>query len=95
MRKRQRFDPLQEEEGVERADRRPDVALALHAGLDDVGDVGAEILDVEDVGKDQSVVARIGLGEAGELARCFPVERPAVDDDAADRRAVTAEELRQ
>src|SRR5688572_4830866 len=77
----QSFDPLQEEERVERAERRPDVALTLHSSLDDVGDVGAKVLDIEDVSKNQSVIARIGLGEAGELTRRFPVERSAIDDD--------------
>ena len=32
---RQRLQPLDEEERVERADRRPDVAQQLHAHLDD------------------------------------------------------------
>ena len=40
----------------------------------------------------EAVIAGIGLGEARELAR-REVERAAVDDHAADRRAVTADEL--
>ena len=41
----------------------------------------------------EAVVARVGLGEAGEAAGRAEVELPAVDDRPADRRAVAAEEL--
>ena len=42
-----------------------------------------------------AVVARVGRGEAGELRRCVQSNVAAVDDDAADRRAVAAEVLRR
>lgn len=40
------------------------------------------------------MVARVRLDELRELARGNPVELAAVDDDAAERRAVAADELR-
>ena len=79
--------PWRNEERVERRDRRADVAQQLHAGLDDVG-AGAERRPVG-----EAVVARVGLGEAREPAARREVERAAVDDHAADRRAVAADEL--
>ena len=68
-----------------------DVALVLEARLEDV------LRGPQRVGQlreDEAVVARVGLGEAGEPTARDVVERAAVDDDAADRRAVTADELR-
>jgi hypothetical protein len=70
------------------------VAQQLEAHLENVGDVGAaggrEAL--ERLPMHEAVVARVGLGEAGEPAAA-PVEIAAVDDDAADRRAVAADVL--
>ena len=54
---RQCLQPLQEHEGIERAHRGADIAQELNAQLDDVGDVGAEVLGGEDVAVDQAVVA--------------------------------------
>ena len=56
----ERLDPLQDQEGVERRDRRADVAEQLHPRLDRVG-AGAERRPVR-----QTVIARVRLGEAGE-----------------------------
>ena len=88
----QRLEPLDEQERVERRDRRPDVALVLEPCLQDV------LRGTQRLGQlreDQPVVRRIGFGEVGEPATRDVVELPAVDDDAADRRAVSADELRR
>ena len=53
-----------------------------------MNDAGAEVGPVA-----QAVVARVGLGEAREPTAGGVVERAAVDDRAADRRAVAADEL--
>ena len=42
----------------------------------------------------ESVIARVRLGELGELA-VGPIEFARIDNDAADAVAVPAEELRQ
>ena len=39
------------------------------------------------------MVARVGLGDFGVLATCLPIEVTAVDDYAAERGAVSADEL--
>ena len=85
----QRFQPLQEQERVERAHRRAEVAQQLRAGLEDVG----ELHRAERLEELHAVIARVGLGQFGELA-VAPGEVPLLDDDAADRRAVPADELR-
>ncbi len=87
---RERLESLDEEERVERRDRRADVSLVLEAGLQDVLR-GAERLG--ELREDRAVVARVGLGEVGEAPTARVVELPPVDDDPADRRAVTADEL--
>ena len=63
---RQRLDALDDEERVERGDRRAEVAQQLHAGLE--RERGrAEVL------VDHAVVRRVGRGEAGVLP-AGPVE---------------------
>ena len=86
---RQRLEALEEQERVERAERGADVAEPLDAQLEDEREV-AEGLAVDD-----AVVRRIRVGELREAARRRPVEVAAVDDDAADRRAVAADPLRR
>ncbi len=87
---RQRLDALQEEERVERRERGARVAQQHRAHAADVGG------RAERVAPDDAVVARVGLGQPGEaLLVRDPVELPGVDDDAADRRAVAADELRE
>ena len=54
------------------------------------GDVGGRPYGV---GKNDPVVAVIGLGELRELAGSLPVELAGVHDDAADGRSVSADEL--
>ena len=88
---RQRLDALDEQPGALRGDRGAEVAQQLHAGLDDVGEAVADRGRVAG-----AVVRRVGHGEAGELVDVLgPLERAAVDDDAADDGAVAAEELRR
>ena len=85
---RERLEALEEEERVERAQRRTDVAQALDAELEDERE-RPERLRVAD-----AVVARIGLDEVGlEALAGGPVELAAVDDDAADRGPVAADPL--
>ena len=88
----QRLQALEEQERVERRDRGADVALVLQAALR-MYSRGPQL--VGQLREHEAVVARVGLGEAGEAAARRVVERAAVDDDAADRRAVTADELRR
>ena len=87
---RQRLEALQEEERVERAERGADVAQALDAQLEDEREVaeGGRVAD--------AVVRRIRVDEVLlEPLAGGPVERAAVDDDAADRGAVAADPLRR
>ena len=73
-------------------DRGADVALVLQPRLEDVLRGPQRLGQLRE---HEAVVARVGLGEAGEAAAADVVELAAVDDDAADRRAVTADELRR
>ena len=85
----QRFDALDERECAVRGERCAGVAQQLDAGLDDVRDAVAENRRVA-----RTVVRRVGLGQTGELVDVLrPRELSAVDDDAGDDRAVSAEEL--
>lgn len=84
----QRLQPLKQQEDVERTDRGAGVPQPLHARFRDIGQF-AELLV-----KPDSVVAFVGLGEAGELA-VAPIEPPAVHDQAADGGAVPADVLRR
>ena len=81
--------PWMSSQALVRRDRRAEVAQQLHARLDDVREAVADRGGVA-----RAVVRRVGLGEAGELLDVLrPLEPAAVDDDAADDRAVAAEEL--
>ena len=86
---RQRLDPVEDQEGVERRQRRPEVAQAEHAA----GDGEAEI--AEGLGEHHAVVFRPRRREHGIARVAEPIERAAIDDDAAHRIAVAAEELRR
>ena len=65
---RQGLQPLQEQEGVEGAHRRAEIAQQGHARLDDIGD-GSERLD--GLGPDRAVIAGIGRIERGKRSACF------------------------
>ena len=87
---RQRLDALQEQERVERRERGAGVAQQHGAHAADVGG------GPERVAPDDAVVARVGLRQARVAVGVRgPVEGAGVDDGAADRRAVAADELRQ
>src|SRR3546814_1245138 len=88
---RQRLQPLQEQEGVEGAERVAEVALQRDARLEDVGDRPERL---HRLGPHRAVVARIGLVQHREaLGVLLPVVGAAVDDEAADRVAVAADVL--
>ena len=84
-----RLNALQQEERIKRRDRRARVAQKERTQID--GESGSA--DVLREGK--AMVARVRLDEPREAPRCRPVELAAVDDDAAERRAVSADELRR
>ena len=83
----ERLEAVDEVECVRRRDGRARVAQNERAEVDDEGD------RAERIGKAQPVVARVRLGDVREPSRRLPVEPAAVDDDAAERRAVSADEL--
>ena len=83
----QRLGALQQQEGIERRQAGAGIAQALHPRLED------ERERPERLGVGDAVIRRIGLGEILEAAGGLPVELARVDDDAADRGAVPADEL--
>ena len=86
---RQGLDPLQREEGVEGRERRAEIAQQGRARLDDIGD-GPERLDR--LHPDRAVIARVRRIERRlALGELLPIEIAAVDDGAADRRAMAAD----
>ena len=84
---RKRFQPLQQQEGVEGRYASAGVSQQLHTGFCDVGQRAQRF------GVLQAVVAGVRLGEGGELAARCPVKLASVHDDAANGRAVAAYEL--
>ena len=83
----QRLDALDDVERVGRAHAGAEVAQALDAGAHDEGQ------RAEFVGEVDAVIAGVGLGQGREQIAAVPVELAAVDQRAADRDAVAAEEL--
>ena len=86
---RQRLDALQQQERIERRNRRARVAQQQRTQIDDKRRRANVFREA------QAVVADVLRDEPRELARRRPVEFAAVDDDAAERRAVAADELRR
>ncbi|MFM1943842.1 MAG: hypothetical protein RI897_2824 [Verrucomicrobiota bacterium] len=84
------FESLEELERVEGAEGHAGVAQPLDAEFDDEGDISEAGEVAEDVPEFQAMVAGIGFGEFGELAIAV-VEFTAVDHDATDGGAVTAD----
>lgn len=84
---RKRFESLQQQEGIERTEGRS--RIAQQGGADAYGKGGGS----GGLAEAETVVAGIRLGELREFARCLPVERTPVDDDTAQRSAVSADEL--
>ncbi len=85
----QRLDPGEDEEGVERRDGRPEIAQAEHATGDGEGEIA------EGLGERDAVIARRGGRQRRIPPALEPIEGAAIDDRAADRVAVAAEELSQ
>ena len=83
---RQRLHALEQQERAVRRERGADVAQLLGAQL------GEEAVLVEVAPPRQPAVGRDGLGHRREAA-VAPVEPPRLDDHAAERGAVAAEEL--
>ena len=88
--KRQGLEPLNKQKRVERRDGRAEIPQQSDARLDDVGEVAQRSERLHEV---EPVIALVRAGNQRELS-ARPVELAAVDDDAADRRAVPADELR-
>src|ERR671910_349587 len=83
---RQRLEPLQEEEAVERAQRRAVVPEHLDARLQDKREFSKSGVYLE------PMVRGVGLGEPGE-ATVIPGEAAAVNDHSSYRGPVAADEL--
>ena len=84
---RQRLGALQQNPCVERRDASAFVAQQNGAH------VGRECSRAYGFGEAHAMVARVGFGDFGVLAARFPVEVAAVDDHAAERATVAADEL--
>ena len=85
----QRLKPVDEVERTLRCDCRARVAQ------DESADIDNECDGVERIDEAHAVIARVRVGEVREASRCLPVKLSAVDDHAAEARAVSAEELRR
>src|SRR3974390_968090 len=86
---RERFEPLDELEGVERTHSRAEVAEQDYPRAYDVGDRAERL---PGLGPNRAVIARVGAVQRGEaLFVSGPVEVAAIDNDAADRSPMTAD----
>jgi len=83
---RKRFDTLQQQECVERGNGSTFVSEENRTHVDGVGSSAG--------GHKRETVARVLFGELRELAALGPVELTAIHNNAAESRAVTADELR-
>ena len=84
---RQGLHALEEQERVEGRDGGAGIPQ------EDGTDVGDKGCGADCVGKGDAVVTRVRVGDLREFARGFPVKFAGLDDDAAEGRAVAAEEL--
>ena len=89
---RQRLQPLQEQERVERTEARPDVAQQLHPRLDDERHVAQAGEVAEHLPELQPMIARVRLRELRELA-VVPLELARIHNHPANRGAVAADIL--
>ena len=85
--KGQGLHSLEQQKGIEGGNRCPGVPQKDSADVSDKGGGAGSIH------KADSVVAGVGGGDGGVLARGFPVKFTAVHDDAAQSGAVTADEF--
>ena len=79
----------QDQEGIEGRDRRPEIAQAEHAAGDGEGEIAERLVQHD------AAIFGPRLRQHRIVAGFRPVERAAVDDDAAHRIAVAADELGQ
>ena len=86
---RQRFQAGQDQEGVEGRDRRAEIAQAEHARGNGEGEIAEGLMQHD------AAIFGARLRQHRIFAGFRPVEGAAVDDDAADRIAVAADEFRQ
>ena len=89
---RQCLQPLEKEERIERTERRPEIPKIEHPQSEGQGNVAQPGKILERVPENKAVVARVRLGIVREFA-VPPVELAAVDNDAADGCAVSANEF--
>ncbi len=80
------FQSLQEQPGVHRRLARADIAQDLHAGFQDKRGRAETCIR-------QAMITRVWLGEIAEATAPCPIEIAAINDHAADARAVPADEL--
>src|SRR5258705_6790116 len=85
----QRLSTLQQQERIEGRQASPRIAEPLNTRLKSECQ-GTERLRIRD-----SVIRRIGAGEVWKATRCLPIKTARVNNDAADRSAVSADELRR
>ena len=83
------FHALQEQEGIEGRNRRACVAQENRA------DIGDERRRADRIREGHAMVARIRISNRRIMPARLPVELAGIDNDAAERRAVTADELRR
>ena len=86
---RQGLDAREDHEGIERRQRRSEVAQAEHTAGDRKGEIAEGLLDLD------AVIFRAGLAQHRIFAILRPVEGAGIDDDAGDRVAVAAQKLRR
>ena len=86
---RQRLDAGEDQERVERRDRRADIAQRQHPAGDGEGKVAERLVQHD------AMIFRPRLAQHRIAPLARPVERAAVDDHAADRIAVAAEKFGQ
>ena len=89
---RQRFDSLQQQKRVERADGRAEIAETFHAGAHDELNVAKWPAHAKHVAENQAMITRRWLAELRVFA-IAPVVVAAIDNHPADARAVSANPL--
>ena len=82
----ERFQPLQKEKSVKGTERRARIPQKRRPHFYDIREIARGVC------KYRPVIGGIGEGKRGEIA-VVPIELAAVHHDAAERRAVTADEF--